>query len=81
MSVRGYQTVSMEILFATTTVNSCEGRHNNGMHPTPLHDVSHVRCVGARVMPGVRRLVAKHEDERLAGRVSRKNTVASSDVA
>jgi len=27
--------------------------HNNGMHPTPHHDASHVRCAGARVMPGV----------------------------
>jgi hypothetical protein len=32
-------------------------RHNNGMHPTPRHAASHVRCVGARVMPGVRRFV------------------------
>ena len=29
---------------------------NNGMHPTPLHGASHASCVGARVMPGVRRL-------------------------
>jgi hypothetical protein len=29
--------------------------HNNGMHPTPHQRVSHVSCVGARVMPGVRR--------------------------
>ena len=29
---------------------------NNGMHPTPPHGASHVRCVGARVMPGVRLL-------------------------
>src|SRR5918912_1814912 len=28
---------------------------NNGMHPTPHHAASHARCVGARVMPGVRR--------------------------
>ena len=27
---------------------------NNGMHPTPHHGASHVRCTGARVMPGVR---------------------------
>jgi hypothetical protein len=27
---------------------------NNGMHPTPHHGPSHVRCAGARVMPGVR---------------------------
>jgi hypothetical protein len=26
---------------------------NNGMHPTPHHEVSHVRCLWARVMPGV----------------------------
>jgi hypothetical protein len=26
------------------------------MHPTPCHDASHVRCAGARVMPGVRSL-------------------------
>jgi hypothetical protein len=26
---------------------------NNGMHPTPHHEVFHVRCVWARVMPGV----------------------------
>jgi len=30
---------------------------NNGMHPTPLHEVSHEACVGARVMPGVRLLI------------------------
>lgn len=30
------------------------GTHNNGMHPTPRHRVSHESCVGARVMPGVR---------------------------
>ena len=29
---------------------------DNGLHPTPHHELSHVRCVGARVMPGVRRL-------------------------
>jgi hypothetical protein len=30
-----------------------KGTPNNGMHPTPHHEVFHVRCVGARVMPGV----------------------------
>jgi hypothetical protein len=28
-------------------------RPNNGMHPTPHHAAAHVRCAGARVMPGV----------------------------
>jgi hypothetical protein len=32
---------------------------NNGMHPTPHHAASHVRCAGARVMPGVRRINLK----------------------
>ena len=27
---------------------------NIGMHPTSRHEASHVRCAGARVMPGVR---------------------------
>jgi len=27
---------------------------NIGMHPTPRQQVFHVRCIGARVMPGVR---------------------------
>jgi hypothetical protein len=39
-------------------------QHNNGMHPTPQKRASHARWAGARVMPGVRRLLAKHEDER-----------------
>jgi hypothetical protein len=26
---------------------------NNGMHPTPHQRAFHVRCEGARVMPGV----------------------------
>ena len=26
---------------------------NNGMHPTPHQQLSHIRCLGARVMPGV----------------------------
>jgi len=30
-----------------------DAAHNNGMHPTPHHEVSHVSCAGARVMPGV----------------------------
>jgi hypothetical protein len=30
-----------------------KGAPNNGMHPTPHHEASHVRCAGARVMPGV----------------------------
>ena len=34
------------------------------MHPTPLHDVSHECCAGARVMPGVRRLSLKGEEMR-----------------
>jgi hypothetical protein len=38
---------------------------NNGMHPMPHHDASHEPCVGARVMPGVRRLIANHENEGL----------------
>ena len=33
---------------------------NNGMHPTPLQQVSHARCLGARVMPGVRRNILRH---------------------
>jgi hypothetical protein len=41
------------------------------MHPTPHHGASHVRCEGARVMPGVGRLVAGHMVQRLAGRVAR----------
>src|SRR5687768_3334756 len=28
---------------------------NNGMHPTPHHEASHVSCAGARVMPSVGR--------------------------
>jgi len=35
-------------------------RPNNGMHPTPLQRASHVRCVGARVMPGVRLLLSDY---------------------
>ncbi len=31
--------------------------YNNGMHPTPFHAASHASCVGAQVMPGVRRLI------------------------
>jgi hypothetical protein len=30
-----------------------EGQPNNGMHPTPHHELSYARCAGARVMPGV----------------------------
>jgi hypothetical protein len=37
-------------------VASAGALSNNGMHPTPHHEHSHVRCVGARVMPGVRLL-------------------------
>ncbi len=33
------------------------------MHPTPLQLEFHVRCAGARVMPGVRRfLLARNEN-------------------
>ena len=35
-----------------------QAKPNNGMHPTPLHVASHDGCLGARVMPGVGRLVA-----------------------
>ena len=34
---------------------SRDARHNDGMHPTPYHALSHAGCIGARVMPGVRR--------------------------
>ena len=38
-----------------TRMSATRTKPNNGMHPTPLHAASHVRCAGARVMPGVRR--------------------------
>ncbi|MCA1568213.1 MAG: hypothetical protein LC803_21725 [Acidobacteria bacterium] len=34
---------------------------NNGMHPTPFKRASHASCVGARLMPGVRRFAVKPE--------------------
>jgi hypothetical protein len=30
-----------------------EKKPDNGMRPTPLHEFSQARCVGARVLPGV----------------------------
>ena len=41
---------------------SAAAKHNNGMHPTPHHEASHVRRVGARVMPGVRHLLNGNAD-------------------
>jgi hypothetical protein len=42
------------------------------MHPTRNREAFILNLAGGRVMPGVRRLVAKHEDEWFAGRLSRK---------
>jgi hypothetical protein len=46
--------------------------HNNGMHPTANSVAFIVNHPARRVMPGVGRLLAKHEDEKLAGRVPRE---------
>ncbi len=36
---------------------SARAAPKNGMRPTPHQRASHARCVGARVMPGVRLLI------------------------
>jgi hypothetical protein len=49
-------------------------RSNKRMHATALQRASHVRCAGRRVMRGVRRLVAKHEDQKFGPCLSEENS-------
>jgi hypothetical protein len=37
----------------SNTPRYCRVLPNNGLHPTPHHEASHVRCIGVRVLPGV----------------------------
>lgn len=48
-----FQTDSMVSPFATIIVSSCDGRHNNGMHPArDTLPVSDLNRAGGRVTPG-----------------------------